>query len=224
MPDEGRPPAAMPRVASPPAGRPAVALPAVALSEVALPDVGPGARRVLRLVARAEGTAAEVAGRRGFASGYDVPFDYGRSGPPTPRPLSRMTLDEVDAHQTAMRPCGSTAVGRYQFLQGTLQELRRRHGLDGGRRFDGPLQDALARAKLRERGYDAYAAGDATADAVMDGLAAEWASLPMADGLSRYSFRGRRQPVRVTRAELKATLDAACRLDFGPPPAPAGTG
>lgn len=180
-----------------------------------LPAVGPGARRLLDLVAHAERTTAEFAVRHGFASDYDVPFDYGRSGPRPATPLSRMTLDEVDAHQAQMRGGGSTAVGRYQFLRATLRELTARHGLSGGRRLDGPLQDALARTLLRRRRYDAHGAGEATADETMDALAAEWASLPMVDGLSRYAFRGKRQPVRVTRAELAAVLAEARRLDFG---------
>lgn len=185
---------------------------------VPLPTVGPGARKVMGLLARAERTTLEFAARHGFASDYDVPFNYGRSGPPLTKPLSQMTLDEIDAHQTQMRPGGSTAVGRYQFKQSTLGELVERHGLAGDRLFDGALQDALTRSKMCDRKYDAYGCGAATADQVMDAFAAEWASLPMPDGLSRYSFQGRRQPVRVTRGELKAVLDEACALDFGAPP------
>jgi hypothetical protein len=135
-----------------------------------------------------------------------------------------MTLDEIADLQARMRPCGSTALGRYQIKQSTLGELAARHGLDGRRLLDGPMQDALARSLLRKRKYDAYGAGQASAEQVMDALACEWASLPMADGLSRYGFQGRRQPVRVTRAELKAVLDEACRLDFGRGPVGPGHG
>ena len=184
-----------------------------------LPTVGLGARRVLDFIARAERTTPEFAGRFGFASDYDVPFNYGRSAPPTAKPLSQMTLGEVAGHQQRMKAGGSTAVGRYQVKASTLGELRDKHGLGNGRLFDGALQDQLGRSLMRNRKYDAYCVGQAPADEVMDALASEWASLPMADGLSRYGFKGRRQPVRATRSELKAVLDEACRLDFGPPPA-----
>ena len=191
--------------------------PGAAAAPRPLPAVGPGARLVLDLIARAERTTAAYARRFGFATDYDVPFNYWRSGPPLTTPLSQMTLDEIAALQDRMRPGGSTALGRYQIKQSTLSELAARHGLNGARRLDGPLQDTLARSLLRKRKYDAYGVGQASAEEAMDALACEWASLPMADGLSRYGFQGRRQPVRVTRAELKAVLDEACRLDFGHP-------
>ena len=181
-----------------------------------LPAVGPGARKVLDLLARAERTTPEFAERFGFASDYDVPFNYGRSGPPLSKPLSAMTLAEVRAYQRGMR--GSSAAGRYQFMPGTLGDLAQRHGLDDGRLLDGGLQDQLARSLMQKRKYDAYCAGQVDADTVMDEFASEWASLPMANGFSRHKYQGKPQPVRVTRGELKAVLDEACRLDFGPPP------
>jgi hypothetical protein len=183
-----------------------------------LPAVGTGARKVLDFIAGAERTGLAFAGRHGFVSAYDVPFNYGRSGPPLTKRLSAMTLDEVAALQAQMAAGGSTALGRYQIKRSTLEGLAVRHGLGGDRVFDGALQDGLARAMMKARTYDAYGAGQVPADGVMDAFACEWASLPMADGLSRYRFQGRRQPVRATRAELKAVLEEACRLDFGRTP------
>lgn len=185
-----------------------------------LPTVGPGARKVLDFLARAERTTPEFARRYGFTSDYDVSFNYGRSGPKTAKPLSAMTLAEIRAHQAQMR--GSSAVGRYQFMRDTLGDLTTKHGLQDEQVLDGLLQDQLGRSLMQKRKYDAYCAGRVGADTVMDDFAAEWASLPMANGYSRHKFEGKLQPVRVTRAELKAVLDEACRLDFGPPTKPGG--
>jgi len=179
-----------------------------------LPDVGPGARLLLDAIARAEGTSDGAARRFGYAGGYDVTFAYGRAEPAgRTRRLSEMTLDEVRRMQGAMR--GSSAVGRYQILRRTLDGLRARHGLAGDVRFDGALQDRLGRALMARRGYDRCGAGLLAADGFLDGLAREWASLPMADGRSAYAYDGRPQPVRTTRAELRALLDEARRVDFG---------
>jgi hypothetical protein len=177
-----------------------------------LPAVGPGVRSLLDLVARAEGTTGAVRRRHGYDSDYDVTFNYGRSEPAgrTQR-LSEMTLDEVNALQRRMR--GSSAVGRYQITRRTLDGLRKRYGLQGDEAFDAGLQDRLGRALLTRRGYDAFCAGELSADEAMDGLAREWASLPMADGGSAYRYKGRLQPVRTTRDEVRAALEAACSRD-----------
>jgi hypothetical protein len=184
-----------------------------------LPTVGAGARKVQDFLAKAERTTPEFAKHFGFTSDYDVPFNYGRSGAPLKKPLSAMTLAEIRDYQRSMR--GSSAVGRYQFMPHTLSDLTAKHGLEDNAVLDGPMQDQLARSLMQKRKYDAYCAGQVDADTVMDAFAAEWASLPMANGFSRYTYQGKPQPVRVTRGELKAVLDEACRLDFGSPPAPA---
>src|SRR5690349_2198832 len=70
------------RVAKPPTPKP-------------LPVVGAGARRLLDLIARAEGTSGKVRAQKGYASDYDVTFGYGAAEPPGRRkPLSRLSLDE----------------------------------------------------------------------------------------------------------------------------------
>jgi muramidase (phage lysozyme) len=184
-----------------------------------LPAAGPGAVLLLAHIARAEGTTGAARRRRGYDSDYDVTFNYGRSEPAgRTQPLSEMTLDEVNALQRRMR--GSSAVGRYQIVRRTLDGLRARYGLDGCELFDGELQDRLARALLAARGYDRFCAGEISADEAMDGLAREWASLPDPDGGSHYRFGGKPQPVRTTRAALRAALEAARAGDRPAPGAP----
>jgi muramidase (phage lysozyme) len=162
-----------------------------------------GARYLLDRIAEAEGTDERRARAHGFASGYDVTLGY----KPTPRPLSQMTLDEVDAWQAQAR--GGTAAGRYQFLRGTLRELRAKLKLAGGERFSPELQDRLAREKMRERGYDRL---DITAAQLQSRFAREWASIADVGGKSYYN-----QPVGMTSAAFQRHLAVARRLD-GPPP------
>jgi hypothetical protein len=50
------------------------------------------------LVAEAEGTTDAKASQENFASGYDVPFAYGRYLQPS-KPISQMTFKELDDFQ-----------------------------------------------------------------------------------------------------------------------------
>ena len=74
-----------------------------------------------------------------------------------PRNLVTMSLDQVDAMQSAMlkhpdNKFGSSAAGRYQIVQKTLRGLRGKLGLKGDEFFDGNMQDRLAEELLRQRG------------------------------------------------------------------------
>jgi len=91
-----------------------------------------------------------------------------------------MTLDEVAEAQKAHVTAGnaSSAIGKYQFIQGTLKGLRKDLGLKGDEKFTPELQDELAQALLRRRGLDKYLKGDITAEQFQANLAKEWASLP----------------------------------------------
>ena len=91
-------------------------------------------RALLHQIARGEGVDDDRARSHGFASGYDVPFNYGRFAQQT-KPLTQMTLGEIDALQVRMashpeNPGRSTPVGRYQFTRATLRELRSELELD----------------------------------------------------------------------------------------------
>jgi len=104
----------------------------------------------LDLIGRAEGTDK---GR-----GYNETLAYGRfTG--GPRNLVAMTLDEIDALQTQMlrhpgNHFNSSAVGRYQIVQKTLRNLRKKLGLSGDMLFTPDLQDQLAIALMKGRGND----------------------------------------------------------------------
>ncbi|MCB1557713.1 MAG: peptidoglycan-binding protein [Alphaproteobacteria bacterium] len=104
-------------------------------------------------------------------------------------PLTKMTVKEVYALQKKMlaEGRGSSAVGRYQFLKGTLKEAVDKLGIDESEFFDKKLQDQLARSRMEYRGYEEYKAGKISTEELIKGLANEWASLPPdASNKSRY--------------------------------------
>jgi hypothetical protein len=106
--------------------------------------------------------------------------------------LTEMTVGQVLDYQSGMRSRGheSTAVGKYQIIQGTLQGLLKRGVVSPDDKFNASTQDKLATALMQGRGLDQYKAGKIPADAFADSLAKEWASLPTASGRSYYAGTG----------------------------------
>ena len=133
-----------------------------------------------------------------FIGGIEAPQGYGtiygNNQGKLPKPLTAMTVDEViGAGPGWTRVFGSSAAGRYQFMNATLKGLKKELGLRGTQLLDANLQDRLAFHLLEGRGYDAFMAG--TLPAVIFGkqLAQEWASLPVlaaTKGGSRNVTRG----------------------------------
>ena len=113
--------------------------------------VTPGQEGVLLdAIARAEGT---------YDSGYDTVLGYGRYGTP-PKPLTQMTLDEVYKWgQEVLRPnsgMNSSAVGRYQFVGGTMMDRARELGISGNTLFSPEVQDRLAIRNAEVQGLGAW--------------------------------------------------------------------
>ncbi len=105
------------------------------------------------------------------------------------KPLTKMTIKEVFKLQKDMiaQGKGSTAVGRYQFLKGTLKETVDKLGINENTLFDEKLQDQLARSRLEFRGFEKFKAGKISAEKLIEKLANEWAALPPdASNKSRY--------------------------------------
>jgi muramidase (phage lysozyme) len=118
---------------------------------------------------------------------------YGRVfGTRNAYPLTKMSVDEVMRLQGQMRGAGSpsTAVGAYQFLGKTLARLKTEMGLTGEEKFDQPLQDKMAVALMKGRGYDDWQGGKITRKQFVDRLAMEWAGLPNTSGKSHYHGDG----------------------------------
>lgn len=161
-------------------------------------------------IAKGEGTDDARAQAEGFASGYDVPYGYGKHAMPE-KPLTEMTIAEVMDFQRKQIGAtkgliprtkrGTGAVGRYQFTQGTLRELIQLEGIDLKDKFGPEIQDRLMKRKLNMRGYDKFRAGKISADTLLDNLAQEWASVAGKDGKSAHG-----QAVGTKREHLKQLL------------------
>lgn len=137
--------------------------------------------------------------------GYD---DYYRlvSSPP-PRPLTQMTIREVQAWQYRIdRYSKSEAAGRFQIVKETLGSLVRNNAIDPNQLFDVAMQNRLALILLEGRGWNP----NSTAYVKMaNSLAKEWAALPLVSGpnkgLSAYHYD--------KRAKNRAQVTPAAFLD-----------
>lgn len=114
---------------------------------------------------------------RDDASAYDVIYAHKQGK--LPKPITTMTVGELQAHQASGWPAKSTAAGGYQFMRKTLGDLRKELGLRDGQQFDPNLQDRLAYHLLKRRGYEKFAEGKLSVNAFALNLAKEWASLPV---------------------------------------------
>lgn len=100
--------------------------------------------------------------------------------------FTSMTVDQVIAWQEEQIRQGtkSTAVGKYQFINKTLEGLRdefaRRGENIGNKLFDEEMQERLGMALLERRGYRAFLRGDKNMpeDRFMRNLSQEWAAAP----------------------------------------------
>jgi peptidoglycan hydrolase-like protein with peptidoglycan-binding domain len=110
-------------------------------------------------------------------------------------PLTTMTIAQVFALQRDMVNNGkeSSAVGRYQYVGGTLREMVQAMRLDPNTtKFDEHTQDAIAIADMRRRcGLDSWLAGKMPDDEFLNKLSKVWASIPnTATGGSFYAGVG----------------------------------
>lgn len=109
---------------------------------------------------------------------YDV--IYAHKQHKLPKPLTSMTLDEVQAAQRGWsKNHGSSAAGGYQFMRATLKGLMDELGLRGSQVLDPDLQDRLGYHLLKRRGYQPFMDGTITGVEFAKRLAMEWASFPV---------------------------------------------
>lgn len=105
---------------------------------------------------------------------------YGHKQGKLSKPLTEMTVDEVQAAQgTWSKNHGSSAAGRYQFMRATLKGLLAELGIPGSAKFNADLQDKMGYELLKRRGYIAFASGTLPPRKFGNNLAMEWASLPV---------------------------------------------
>lgn len=165
---------AAPSAAPAPTGtnpNPAPHPPAYDMGALATPAPSGGVANMLNVIASGEAN-----------NGYDSVYGGAKVAPP--QPISTMTVGQVQAYQQQMAAAGSasTAVGRYQFIGGTLGDLVNQGVLSPSQPFDATAQDTAAVALMQRRGLAQYQAGTISADAFANNLAHEWASLPLVSG------------------------------------------
>lgn len=111
------------------------------------------------------------------------------------KPLTTMTLDEVEAAQATWSSkawaakfkskVASSAAGAAQFMRNTLdapktlRDIEGEMGLTGREKFNPNLQDRMAYHLLKRRGFIEFMAGKLTMPQFGNRLAMEWASFPV---------------------------------------------
>jgi muramidase (phage lysozyme) len=95
--------------------------------------------------------------------------------------FSNMTIGEVKAwHKKYPK-----AVGRYQFIPETFNNVTKRLGYSDEVKFSPEIQDAMAIDLLREKGIDELMAGKITPHKFLNKIATVWAGLPVAEKTNR---------------------------------------
>lgn len=146
------------------------------------------------------------------------------------RDLSQLTLAEIYALQDDLhRREPSTAIGRYQFLKGTLQELQAEKGLGDDALFTPALQDQLAVSLLVRRGYSKWWNREIGNPEFLHELSLEWASLPDPERGGRSHYDGDGINSASTTAPRALQMLARARAaqqapNLKPEPAPSAAG
>jgi len=135
--------------------------------------VGTPVERIRQIIGQAE------AGRHG----YDA-VQHGATVRPGKQP-TQMTISEIYSwiKQTPGQP---HAIGRYQFIPGTLRRLVKLLGVPETAVFSAKIQDQLADILLAEAGLQKLHRGDIKRTTFMNNMAKIWAGLPTSSGQSYY--------------------------------------
>lgn len=176
---------------------------------------------ILALIRRHESEGAARA--QGVDSAYDVVWS--RIKPlDRPKKLSAMTVGKVLWWQDLIDPLYmSEAAGAYQIMEDTLRTLT----VSRSAIFDAATQDALALQLLDRRGWADCEAGTITPEEFGDGLAREWASLPVIQGPKRgrsyYAGDGLNAASATPEEVMRAVRAALQAPDGDPATTPAAT-
>lgn len=175
---------------------------------------------ILSLIGNTEGTDKR--------NGYNETLGYGKfTGGDVD--LVNMTLGEIDQLQSEMlrhpdNNLNSSALGRYQIIRTTLRGLKEEMGLTDNMKFTPELQDQMAMHLLERRGLSKWQAGEMSDDQFINGLSAEWASLPRANGRGTYSGQrigtstgGVKNALNKVRGTEVASLDPSIGMSSGDP-------
>lgn len=154
-----------------------------------------GDQALLETIAHGEGTSDVKAKKKGYDSGYDVTYGYNIHDP-YKKKVTEMTIGEVRNFQAGMlknqrgkKGIKSSAIGKYQFIRGTFNEVVTQMGLSDDTIFDKATQDAMILHRLKTmRKMDDWKAGKISDTKFMHNLSQEFASWadPERGGRSHY--------------------------------------
>ncbi len=115
-----------------------------------------------------------------FIGGLESSDNYNIIAGGQEAPLTTMTIEEVQDLQKELEQKGaaSTALGRYQIKDTTLDFLVEKMNLDNDKIFDEKLQDQMGRELLDHRGYEKYRSGEISTKDFIRRLSKEWAAFP----------------------------------------------
>lgn len=121
---------------------------------------------------------------RGESTSYNA-LVFGKPGASVPKEadLTNMTIADVQQYQKGMRARGhaSSAVGRWQMIEGTLKWAVDKMGLDPNTKFDKPTQDRIAQFLLDEKvGARRWREGKMSDAQLANNLRNEWEALKKA--------------------------------------------
>ena len=124
--------------------------------------------------------------------------------------FTKMTIAEVLEWQKNYVAEGSpsSAVGRYQFINGTLEGLVDELDIHPAQTFDPPTQDKLAIALLERRGSEQYVNDEISQEEFAANLAKEWAALPKMTGKNPDQSYYAGDGLNKSRVEPKEILEA----------------
>ena len=120
--------------------------------------------------------------------------------------LTKMTVGEVLDFQSTMLSKGheSTAIGKYQIIKDTLQNLLDRKVVKKDDVFNEATQDRLALALLKQAGMNEFKTGKITKNEFLDGISKIWAGVPFNTGRSYYSGVGSNKSLSTREEGLAA--------------------
>lgn len=185
-----------------------------------------GTKGLLETLAHGEGTSDIKAQRMGFATGYDISYAYGKYNPRGHKPISKMTIGEIKSLQRSMirnqAALGipprkrSSAIGKYQLIQSTLQEQQQKLGLSDSDVFSPEVQDMIGKSLLQRRGLSQFMQGRISSKAFQSNLAKEWASVE--DPSSGRSFYG--QSVGTPTETIQSAISGVSKVPTSTAPSP----
>lgn len=167
-----------------------------------------GYEPLLDTIAYGEGTDDTTAKAKGYNSGYDVTFGHGAYVDDKSKPITSMTMGEVDALQTKIlnnpkNTSNASPAGRYQIVRETRRRLQKKLGWSDDMLFDQKAQDIMAMELLKEQGLLQYEKGLIGGNKFQTGVSAIWDSVAKDETGLNYRNTHR---ARITNAQIDSAI------------------